>query len=184
MTNNSEKVNKKVTKGFQPLNRVELLLGAFLKHGHATSGYFTSGYDGFYNAGDNRYLSYGKHKCFEEKIALMIKLFEKPYTFKQGNSDKGFKIFSFTYVRKNYEHKITQALTARPEHAQYYWERWCLFRDGTILEPELTEKFLKKVNVQRDQKLREENDYLDALLSRSNLRERNDHTEDIDEIPF
>ncbi len=192
MTTRNKINNKEIRKGFQPLNRVELVLGAFLKHEYIPNGYLARGNNGFYDAGDYKYISYSKTKNHNEKRALMTQVLEKPYIFTSRHRERSFKIFSFMHVRKTHEHKIIQALIARPEHAYRYWERWCLFKDGTILEPRLTEKLLKKIEVQCDQKLREENDYLDELLSKANLIERNTNAklssistiDAEDEIPF
>jgi len=192
MKTRNKKVNEMITKRFKPLDRVELVLGAFLKQGHMSSGHMTKGNNGFYYAGDDRYISYGKKGNYFEKSAFMKQISGDSYAFSVEDSNRNFKIFSFMNVRKNYEHKITQALISKPEHAHRYWERWCIFKDGTILRPELTEKLIKKIEIQSDHKLREENEYLDELLSVLNSGERNTNIEPNstpavyidDEMPF
>jgi len=163
MKTTNKKVNAEVSKGFQPLDRAELILGAFLENGHMSNGYLAMGSNGFYYAGDNKFISYRKIRHDDDKRAL-IKDYSEDLLEWNLHEDKHYVIFSFMHVRKSYEHKITQALTAIPEHLPYYWDRWCLFDDGTILEPKLTEKFIKKIELKENQLLQDEDNYLESLV--------------------
>ena len=51
-------------------------------------------------------------------------------------------IYHIRHIRKNNEHIAIQALSAAENVAGYYWERWAVLKDGTILRPEETEKII------------------------------------------
>jgi hypothetical protein len=162
----NKKANEEVSKRFQPLDRAELILGGFLKDGYIPSGHLAMGNNGFYYAGDLRYISYRKIRHDDEKIALMQQQFEDLFCLHRVE-EKPYQIFSFMHVRKNYEQKITKALTACPESLSYFWERWCIFKNGTILEPRLAERFIEKLKIQDNLQESEEDAYLELLLSKS-----------------
>ena len=133
------------------LNKLELVLGGFNKDPWADRKSFDfqlEDHYGTYVIGKGQhFLSYSKRISDEVKhkiIGDLISddLFVSLLTY--SSSDKAEFLFGFCVINKSHELKVVHALMSIGEsYETYYWEHWLSLEDGSILNAEETEQYLR-----------------------------------------
>ena len=123
-------------------NRLELIIMGYRRDYY----YETSHYDEFgaYWVGDLKFLSYKKQLKDDQKYAIIKNHLDSfAYDWNEYAYHNMINIYHFRHIRKNNELIAIRALSVSEKNAYFYWERWAVLKDGTILRPEETEKIIK-----------------------------------------
>lgn len=161
-----EVTNKKIEckQQHKGLDIVELIYAAYHHYTDVLSGDLNRGGNRIYKVDNDKYISYRykasdveKREIAEHIMGIVARSGDTYWKYR-------VRIVSFRDISKGNEHMLIRALEEDPLVENSLWERWCIVNAKLVLNPEQSEKLIKKMIIQRDVSLRIEDEYLESLL--------------------